>query len=156
MTSKYRIPAPLQNTIDNLSYLASTDEGEKLFFKEKMHVKDSEWGARMRRYLYNENLDNQKKIIKEIVDLGLDSLKTYYKNVHYPRLVKEFYRAKDGLCNLRNTYLKQGKEIAELDTQIYIMENQLKGITREDKINAGIIVSLPSYEETTDVEVVEE
>ena len=156
MTSKYRIPAPLQNTIDNLSYLAGTDEGEKLFFKEKMHVKDSEWGARVRRYFYNENLDNQKKIIKEIVDLGLDSLKTYHKNVHYPRLVKEFYRAKDGLCNLRNTYLKQGKEIAELDTQIYIMENQLKGIAREDKIKAGIIVSLPSYEETTDVEVVEE
>ena len=32
MTSDYRIPAPLQNTIDNLSFLARTQEGEKLFF----------------------------------------------------------------------------------------------------------------------------
>ena len=35
MTSKYRIPAPLQNTIDNLAFLAGTQEGEKLYFKEK-------------------------------------------------------------------------------------------------------------------------
>lgn len=35
MTSDYRIPAPLQNTIDNLSFLARTQEGEKLFSKRK-------------------------------------------------------------------------------------------------------------------------
>ena len=145
MTSQYRIPAPLQNTIDNLSYLANTEEGEKLFFKEKTHIKDSEWSARLRRYLLNENLESQKKIMKEIVDLGLDSLKTYKENVHYPRLIKEFYKAKDGLCNLRNTYLKQGKEISDLDTLIYVMENQINGISKEDKIKAGLIVIPPDY-----------
>ena len=66
MTSEYRIPAPLQNTIDNLSFLARTQEGEKLFFKERSHLLNSDWGARMRRYYYNENFDSQKKIIKEI------------------------------------------------------------------------------------------
>ena len=35
MTSEFRIPAPLQNTIDNLAFLASTQIGEKLYFKEK-------------------------------------------------------------------------------------------------------------------------
>ena len=35
MTSDYRIPAPLQNTIDNLSFLARTQEGEKLFFQRE-------------------------------------------------------------------------------------------------------------------------
>ena len=61
MTSDYRIPAPLQNTIDNLSFLARTQEGEKLFFKEKVHYRNSDWGVRCRRYYYNENLDSQKK-----------------------------------------------------------------------------------------------
>jgi hypothetical protein len=139
MTSEYRIPAPLQNTIDNLSFLASTQEGDKLFFKEKSHVKECEWMARARRYYYNENYETQKKIIQEIIDLGLDSLKTYEGHVHFHRLVKEFHRAKDGLYKLRNTYLKLGTEIANLDTQIYIMEQRIKDIPQEDMIKAGII-----------------
>jgi hypothetical protein len=131
MTSDYRIPAPLQNTIDNLSFLARTQEGEKLFFKEKIHLLNSDWGARLRRYYYNENFDSQKKIIKEIVENGLDSLNTYRDNIHYPRLVHEFKRAKDGICNLRNTYFKQLRETGELDTVIYMMEQQINACDKE-------------------------
>jgi hypothetical protein len=126
MTSDYRIPAPLQNTIANLSFLARTQEGEKLFFKEKMHYITSDWGVRMRRYYYNENFDNQKRIIKEIVNCGLDSVKTYKDNIHYPRLIKEFINAKDGITHLRNTYFKEFREVGGLDTILYIMENQIK------------------------------
>jgi hypothetical protein len=66
-------------------------------------LQPSDWGARLRRYYYNENFETQKKIIKEIVESGLDSLDTYKDNMHYPRLVQEFKKAKDGICNLRNT-----------------------------------------------------
>ena len=131
MTSDYRIPAPLQNTIDNLSFLARTQEGEKLFFKEKVHYRNSDWGVRCRRYYYNENLDSQKKIIKEIVENGLDSLGTYKDNIHYTRLVTEFKKAKDGICNLRNTYFKELKEVGELDTINYMMEQQILAVDKE-------------------------
>ena len=133
MTSEYRIPAPLQNTIDNLAFLASTDDGEKLFFKERMHINKTDWSARVRRYYYNETLESQKKIIKEIIDLGLDSLKSYKNNVHYKRLVEGFSKAKDGLCNLRNTYLKEGREVQDLDNYIYVMENQITALKGETK-----------------------
>ena len=133
MTSEYRIPAPLQNTIDNLAFLASTDDGEKLFFKERMHINKTDWSARVRRYYYNETLESQKKIIKEIIDLGLDSLKSYKDNVHYKRLVEGFSKAKDGLCNLRNTYLKEGREVQDLDNYIYVMENQINALKGETK-----------------------
>ena len=149
MTSKYRIPAPLQNTIDNLTYLGSTHEGDKLFFKDKIHIKNSQWFARTKRYIYNENLETQKKIIQEIVELGLDSIKTYRNNVHYPRLIKEFFNAKEGLSNLRNTYFIEGREVADIDTQIYIMNNQLKGLDKDIKKKAGIISELPDYDECT-------
>ena len=132
MTSEYRIPAPLQNAIDNLSFLARTQEGEKLFFKEKIHLQSSDWGARLRRYYYNENFETQKKIIKEIVENGLDSLETFKDNMHYPRLVEQFKKAKDGICNLRNTYFKQLRETGELDTIIYMMEQQINGWDNED------------------------
>lgn len=134
MTSEFRVPAPLQNTIDNLAFLASTDEGEKLFFKERLHINKTDWAARMRRYYYNETLESQKKIIKEIIDLGLDSLKSYKDNVHYNRLVTGFGKAKDGLCNLRNTYLKEGREIQDLDNYIYVMENQMNALNKENII----------------------
>ena len=49
MTSIYRIPAPLQNTIDNLTYLGSTHEGDTLFFKDKIHIKSSQWYSRTKR-----------------------------------------------------------------------------------------------------------
>ena len=147
MTSKYRIPAPLQNTIDNLTYLGSTHEGDKLFFKDKMHIKSSQWYARTKRYIHNENLETQKKIIQEIVELGLDSIKTYKTNVHYPRLIKEFFNAKEGLNNLRNTYFKEGREVSDIDTQIYIMNNQLNGLDKEIKKKAGILNELPDYDE---------
>jgi hypothetical protein len=146
MTSKYRIPAPLQNTIDNLAFLAGTQEGEKLYFKEKIHITDSSWLARAKRWYNSESLETQKKIIKEIVDLGLDSIKTYEKNTHYPRLIREFWRAKEGLHNLRNTYFKQGREVTDLDTQLYIMQNQLLGLSNETKQKAGIEVTPPDYE----------
>ena len=133
MTSEFRVPAPLQNTIDNLAFLASTDDGEKLFFKERLHINKTDWTARMRRYYYNETLESQKKIIKEIIDLGLDSLKSYKENVHYGRLVTEFGKAKDGLCNLRNTYLKEGREIQDLDNYIYVMENQITALKKPEK-----------------------
>jgi hypothetical protein len=145
MTSKYRIPAPLQNTIDNLTYLGSTREGDKLFFKDRMHIKSSQWYARTKRYIHNENLETQKKIIQEIVELGLDSIKTYKNNVHYPRLVKEFFNAKEGLNNLRNTYFKEGREVSDIDTQIYIMSNQLSGLDKDTKIKSGILSELPDY-----------
>lgn len=134
MTSEYRVPAPLQNTIDNLAFLASTDDGEKLFFKERLHINKTDWTARMRRYYYNETLESQKKIIKEIIDLGLDSLKSYKDNVHYNRLVVGFGKAKDGLCNLRNTYLKEGREVQDLDNYIYVMENQMNALNKENII----------------------
>lgn len=134
MTSEFRVPAPLQNTIDNLAFLASTDDGEKLFFKERLHINKTDWTARMRRYYYNETLESQKKIIKEIIDLGLDSLKSYKENVHYNRLVTEFAKAKDGLSNLRNTYLKEGREIQDLDNYIYVMENQMNALNKENII----------------------
>ena len=134
MTSEYRIPAPLQNAIDNLSFLARTQEGEKLFFKEKIHLQSSDWGARLRRYYYNENFETQKKIIKEIVESGLDSLETFKDNMHYPRLVEQFKKAKDGICNLRNTYFKQLRETGELDTIIYMMDQQINGCLREEDV----------------------
>lgn len=134
MTSEYRIPAPLQNAIDNLSFLARTQEGEKLFFKEKIHLQSSDWGARVRRYYYNENFETQKKIIKEIVENGLDSLETFKDNMHYPRLVEQFKKAKDGICNLRNTYFKQLRETGELDTIVYMMEQQINGWDNEDGV----------------------
>lgn len=135
MTSEFRVPAPLQNTIDNLTFLASTDDGEKLFFKERLHINKTDWTARMRRYYYNETLESQKKIIKEIIDLGLDSLKSYRNNVHYRRLVTEFSKAKDGLCNLRNTYLKEGREVQDLDNYIYVMENQINALSQNQNQN---------------------
>ena len=145
MTSQYRIPAPLQNTIDNLSYIGNTEEGDKLFFKENIHISSTSWLARLRRYYQNECLETQKKIIKEIVESGLDSLKTYKDNVHYSRLLHQFNKAKNGLCNLKNTYLKQGYETTDLSTQIYIMENQIEGLPEKEKIDAGIIVVPDSY-----------
>ncbi len=145
MTSQYRIPAPLQNTIDNLSYIGNTEEGDKLFFKENIHISSTSWLARIRRYYHNECLETQKKIIKEIVESGLDSLKTYKDNVHYSRLLQEFHKAKNGLCNLKNTYLKQGYETTDLSTQIYIMENQINGLPEKEKIDAGIIIVPDSY-----------
>lgn len=125
MTSEFRIPAPLQNTIDNLSFIARTQEGQKLFFKEKKHIVSSDWSARIRRYYYNENLETQKKIIKEIIESGLDSLETYKDNIHYNRLESEFRQAKDGLSNLRNTYFNELKEIGEIDTLIYTMNQKI-------------------------------
>lgn len=139
MTSQYRIPVPLQNTIDNLSYLGNTEEGTKLFFKENIHISSRSWFARFRRYYNNESLETQKKIIKEIVESGLDSLHLYKDNVHFIRLLQEFNKAKNGLCNLRNTYLKQGYEITDLSTLIYVMDNQLNNISYEQKKEAGII-----------------
>jgi hypothetical protein len=133
MTSDYRIPAPLQNTIDNLSFLARTQEGEKLFFKEKIRIISSDWGARIRRYYYNENYDSQKKIIKEIVESGLDSMKVFKDNLHFPRLIQEFRKAKDGISNLRNTYLLEMRETSELDTIIYMMEQQIEDNEKEQK-----------------------
>ena len=125
MTSEFRIPVPLQNTIDNLSFIARTQEGQKLFFKEKKHIVSSDWSARIRRYYYNENLETQKKIIKEIIEAGLDSLETYKDNIHYNRLKSEFIQAKDGLSNLRNTYFNELKEIGEIDTLIYTMNQKI-------------------------------
>ena len=138
MTSEFRIPAPLQNTIDNLSFLAGTQPGDKLFFNGKSHMRDNQWFLRFRRYISGESLDTQIKIIREIVELGLDSLKSYSDNVHYHRLIKEFFRAKEGLTNLRNPYLKDGKEMGDIDNLIYIMENQLAAIKEVHKTGAGI------------------
>lgn len=148
MTSEYRIPAPLQNAIDNLSFLAHTQEGEKLFFKEKIHLQSSDWGARLRRYYYNENFETQKKIIKEIVESGLDSLETYKENMHHPRLVQEFKKAKDGICNLRNTYFKQLREIGELDTLIYMMEQKISGCHDNEKQNTVDYIKHSQQEES--------
>jgi hypothetical protein len=145
MTSDYRIPAPLQNTIDNLSFLARTQEGEKLFFKEKIHLLNSDWGARVRRYYYNENFESQKKIIKEIVENGLDSLETYKDNIHYPRLVQEFKKAKDGICNLRNTYFKQLRDPGELDTVIYMLEQRINAIDKEEDTPSGDYINDTNY-----------
>ena len=149
MTSEYRIPAPLQNTIDNLAFLASTDDGEKLFFKERMHINKTDWSARVRRYYYNETLESQKKIIKEIIDLGLDSLKSYKDNVHYKRLVEGFSKAKDGLCNLRNTYLKEGREVQDLDNYIYVMENQINALKGETKTSEVDLNASQNFHFTT-------
>ena len=137
MTSEFRVPAPLQNTIDNLAFLASTEDGEKLFFKERLHINSTDWSARVRRYYFNETLEGQKKIIKEIIDLGLDSLKSYKQNVHYERLVTEFKKAKDGLSNLRNTYLKEKREVQDLDNYIYIMENQIQALDNKTETESS-------------------
>lgn len=146
MTSEYRIPAPLQNAIDNLSFLARTQEGEKLFFKEKIHLQTSDWGARMRRYYYNENFETQKKIIKEIVENGLDCLESFKDNMHHARLIQEFKRAKDGICNLRNTYFKQLRETGELDTLVYMMEQQISNLSdNESKKSTTYIEESEEY-----------
>ena len=144
MTSEYRIPAPLQNTINNLSFLANTQPGDKLFFHDKAHMRDNHWYLRLRRFFYGESLDTQLKIIREIVELGLDSLKSYKDNVHFHRLIREFFRAKEGLSNLRNTYLKEGKEIGCIDNFVYIMDNQLNAISDDDKKIADILP--PNYD----------
>ena len=138
MTSRYRVPAPLQNTINNLGFIASTQEGDRLYFKEKKHYNTNNWILRMKRWYNNECYESQIRIIKEIVELGLDSIKSYETNVHYPRLVREFGRAKEGLHNLRNTYFKEGRNVNELDDQIYIMKNQLDAIPDDFKKSIGL------------------
>ena len=86
---------------------------------------------RIRRYYYNENFEMQKKAIKEIVESGLDCIKVFKHSIHYPRLLEEFNNAKDGIHNLRNTYFKQFREIGELDTIIYMMEQQINACAKE-------------------------
>ena len=147
MTSEFRVPAPLQNAIDNLAFLASTNDGEKLFFKERLHINKTDWAARLRRFYYNETLEGQKKIIKDIIDLGLDSLKTYKDNVHYNRLVVGFTKAKDGLSNLRNTYLKEGREIQDLDNYIYVMENQINALKKTENSSEKGTISVKKTNE---------
>lgn len=144
MTSQYRIPAPLQNTIDNLTFLAGTQPGDKIFFNDKVHLRHNNWYLRFKRFFYGESLDSQIKIIREIIELGLDSIKSYSDNVHYHRLLREFFRAREGLVNLRNTYLKDGKEMGEIDNVLYIMKNQLDAINDQDKKIAGILLP-PKY-----------
>lgn len=148
MTSEYRIPAPLQNTINNLTFIASTQPGDKIFFNDKVHIRENNWYLRAKRFIYGENLDTQIKIIREIIELGLDSIKSYSNNVHYHRLIKEFFRAREGLANLRNTYLQDGKEMGQIDNILYIMKNQLDAISDEDKKMAEIIP--PKYNDDTD------
>ena len=88
------------------------------------------------RYLAGESLDTQIKIIRDCRTWV--RFKSYSDNVHYHRLIKEFFRAKEGLTNLRNTYLKDGKEMGDIDNLIYIMDNQLNAIRESDKLKAEI------------------
>jgi hypothetical protein len=137
--SSIRIAVPLQTTLDNLSYLSSIQNNEKYFFSERTYIKAGEWTiSRLRRFWKNETLAHQLPIIRNIVDAALDCFKTYRHDCHFSRLLVLFVRARDGLSNLRNTYTLEGANVSDLETILYMMNTQLKLVSEEEMVAAGI------------------
>jgi hypothetical protein len=134
-----RIAVPLQTSLDNLAYLSAIQNNEKFFFSERSYIKAGEWSMmRLRRYWKNETLAHQIPIIRNIVDAALDCFKTYRQDCHFPRLLYLFHRARDGLCNLRNTYVLEGINVTDLETLLYMMNTQLDQVTEVEFKAAGI------------------
>ncbi len=139
MASGIRIAVPLQTTLDNLSYLSAIQNNEKFFFSERSYIKAGEWSmSRLRRFWKNETLAHQIPIIRNIVDAALDCFKTYRHDCHFSRLLFLFHRARDGVCNLRNTYTLEGVNVTDLETIIYMMNTQLDQITPDEYKAAGV------------------
>ena len=138
MTSNIKIPIPLQATLDNLSYLSAIQNNEKYFFSERAYIKAGEWSmTRARRYWKNETLVHQIPIIRNIVDSALDCFNVYRQDCHFARLISLFYKARDGISNLKNTYTLEGVNTTDLDTIIYMMDTQIDQLTDEEKHCAG-------------------
>lgn len=139
MSSGIRIAVPLQTTLDNLAYISSIQNNEKYFFSERTYIKAGEWSmCRFRRYWKQETLTHQIPIIRTIIDSALDCIKAYRHDTHFSRLLALFYRARDGIANLKNTYILEGSNITDLETIIYMMDTQLLQITDDEKSHAGL------------------
>ncbi len=144
MASGIRISVPLQTTLDNLAYISAIQNNEKFFFSERSYIKAGEWSmTRVRRYMKHENLNHQIPIIRSIIDAALDCFKTYREDCHFPRLLALFYKARDGLSNIRNTYTLEGVNVNDLETIIYMMDVQLKMVTDDELKAAGLLTSHP-------------
>ena len=134
-----RIAVPLQATLDNLAYLSSIQNNEKYYFSERTYIKAGEWSlVRMRRYWKNETLSHQIPIMRNIIDSSLDCFKVYRNDCHFPRLLSLFYKAKDGISNLKNTYTLEGANVADLETLLYMIDVQLEQVTEDEKQHAGL------------------
>jgi hypothetical protein len=139
MASTIRISVPLQTTLDNLAYISSIQNNEKFFFSERSYIKAGEWSlSRIRRYMKHENLNHQIPIIRNIIDAALDCFKTYRHDCHFPRLLALFYKSRDGLSNIRNTYTLEGVNVTDLETIIYMMDTQISQVTEEELKTAGL------------------
>jgi hypothetical protein len=139
MASGIRISVPLQTTLDNLAYVSSIQNNEKFFFSERSYIKAGEWSlCRIRRYMKHENLNHQIPIIRNIIDAALDCFKSYRHDCHFPRLLTLFYKARDGLSNIRNTYTLEGVNVTDLETIIYMMDTQISQVTEDELKTAGL------------------
>ena len=139
MASTIRISVPLQTTLDNLAYISSIQNNEKFFFSERCYIKAGEWSlSRIRRYMKHENLNHQIPIIRNIIDAALDCFKSYRHDCHFPRLLALFYKSRDGLSNIRNTYTLEGVNVTDLETIIYMMDTQISQVTEEELKTAGL------------------
>lgn len=140
MVDSIRIPTALQATLDNLSYLSSIQNNQKCFFSERSYILAGQWSwARARRYLKNETLALQIPIIRSIVDMALEwftllSDGTRYHNVQRTRLKNLFTKARDGIINLKNTYLLEGANTIEIDNIIYTMNAQLEDLEKDQQL----------------------
>lgn len=128
--SQFKIPKPLQKTLNNLAYLGGIEPNSKLFIKEKSYIKTDCYSlARfMRCYYYGESLNTEIKAISDIIEDSLDMIQTYHNNTHFDRLIEQFKRAYEGLINLKNTYASEGSDFSMLEDQIYVMKKQLDSL----------------------------
>lgn len=140
MSNDFEIPALLSSTISNLNFLGRTSKNEKLYFADRTHIKPYNVWARIKRAYYSqENLETQTRLIKDIVSSGSNCIKTYRENIYFIYLITAFAQAREGLVNLKDTYIMEGTPTDELSLIIFGMRKQLEelgaDILREAKVN---------------------
>lgn len=120
------VSRPLLDVLNNLEFLASIRENDKLcLYNCKTKIKGNEMSlARLARYWNGDNLETQVDKIRLMVETGIEWIQKLNKenSIHYDRLTKVFKEAYHGLSTLYGNYNRSEGELRSLKNILYEME----------------------------------
>lgn len=129
MIMSQTIPSSLREILTKLEFLAMIGKGKKPCMVDKSFVDSDSWYGALKRTVMGEGRKGMMIQINETIDLTIDAINQYQETEFIFLIVESLRRAKNGICNLKSSYINRPEIIADINVCLSNIQLQL------DKIN---------------------
>lgn len=119
------MPPNLHELLAKLEFIAMTEENKKICMNNMTFVSASSWVGSLMRAINGESRRNLILELGKIINQAMDAISEYKSTDYLPLIFKALEKARNGIINLKSTYIRDAYFLSQATVMIKNLDLQL-------------------------------